>query len=60
MSKWHLLEDSIFLNRTDGALVRLTTPLYPGEDVSEADKRLRTFARDLLPNLTKFLPRAPV
>jgi exosortase D (VPLPA-CTERM-specific) len=59
VSKWHLLKDAIYLNRTDGALVRLTTPLYPGEDLSDADKRLQNFASELLPNLTKFLPRSP-
>jgi exosortase D (VPLPA-CTERM-specific) len=57
MSKWYLLEDAIYLNRTDGALVRLTTALYPDEDAKDADDRLRAFARDSLPSLTKFLPR---
>ena len=31
VSKAYLLADAIFQNRTDGALVRLTTPIYPGE-----------------------------
>ncbi len=31
LSKLYLLRDAIFKNRTDGALVRLVTPLYPGE-----------------------------
>ena len=31
MSKLYLLRDAIFKNRTDGALVRLTTPIFPGE-----------------------------
>jgi exosortase D (VPLPA-CTERM-specific) len=59
MLKWYLLKDAIHLNRTDGALVRLTTALYPGEDEKEADLRLQAFTRDLLPNLAQFLPRAP-
>ena len=29
-SKLYLLRDALFANRTDGALVRLTTPIYPG------------------------------
>ena len=31
LSKLYLLRDAIFKNRTDGALVRLVTPIYPGE-----------------------------
>jgi exosortase D (VPLPA-CTERM-specific) len=60
ISKWYLLKDAIYLNRTDGALVRLSTALYPGEDERDADERLRAFTRVSLPRLTKFLPRAPV
>jgi EpsI family protein len=59
MSKWYLLEDAIYLNRTDGALVRLTSPLYPGEAEKDADERLQAFARDLVPRLTNFLPHKP-
>ena len=33
-------------NRTDGALIRLITPIYPGEIESDADKRLQGFIRD--------------
>ena len=36
VSKYYLLRDAIFQNRTDGALVRLTTPVYPGEDELQA------------------------
>jgi exosortase D (VPLPA-CTERM-specific) len=55
-SKWYLLLDSITRNRTDGALVRLTTPLYPNESEREADARLQSFIRDLEPNLRSYLP----
>lgn len=56
LSKWHLLTDAIFMNRTDGALVRLTTPLYPGETERDADRRLQTFLRELEPRLAGYLP----
>lgn len=55
-SKWYLFTDAIFKNRTDGALVRLTTPLAPGEPEQEADARLQSFLRELNPRLTQFLP----
>ena len=48
-----------FQNRTDGALVRLTTPIYPGEVESDADKRLQGFIREFTPILDQYLPSAP-
>jgi exosortase D (VPLPA-CTERM-specific) len=56
LSKLYLLRDAMFKNRTDGALVRLTTPLYPGERESDADKRLQDFTLAVVPNLAGFLP----
>lgn len=55
--KWYLLVDSLQLNRTDGALVRLTTPLAAGEDVTAADRRLGEFAARAMPELERFVPR---
>ena len=59
-SKLYLLRDAIFRNRTDGALVRLTTPLYPGEAESDADKRLQEFTQVVVPNLAGYLPSGSV
>lgn len=55
-SKWYLLLDAVTQNRTDGALVRLTTPLYPNENERDADARLQAFIRELQPNLNSYLP----
>jgi exosortase D (VPLPA-CTERM-specific) len=55
-SKWYLLIDAIFKNRTDGALVRLVTPIYSGEHEPDADQRLLTFMRELNPTLSAYLP----
>ena len=55
-SKWYLLLDAIFQNRTDGALVRLITPLYPGEAERDADRRLQSLIQELEPNLKQYLP----
>jgi hypothetical protein len=56
LSKLYLLRDAILENRTDGALVRLTTPLYPGESEGDADKRLQEFMQTAVPNLAGYLP----
>ena len=55
-SKWYLLTDAIFKNRTDGALVRLVTQVLPGEAESDADRRLHTFMREVVPALSAYLP----
>jgi exosortase D (VPLPA-CTERM-specific) len=55
-SKWYLLVDAIFSNRTDGALIRLVTPMYTDESEQSADLRLQGFIRDLHPNLNVYLP----
>jgi exosortase D (VPLPA-CTERM-specific) len=57
LSKWYLLTDAIFMNRTDGALVRLTTLMYPGETERDADKRLQSLIRELEPRLVGYLPQ---
>lgn len=56
LSKWYLLADAISMNRTDGALVRLTTHVYPGETEGDADQRIRSFIPELSPALTAYLP----
>jgi EpsI family protein len=55
-SKWYLLTDAIFKDRTDGALVRLTTPVFPGESARDADARLHAFMRLVVPTLSAYLP----
>lgn len=54
--KWYLLVDALMRNRTDGALVRLTTALLPGEDAEAGDARLRNFAAIAIPKLTNYVP----
>jgi EpsI family protein len=50
--------DSITLNRTDGALVRLITQLKEGETPAMADVRLKEFIKQFNPALNGFLPTA--
>jgi EpsI family protein len=48
--------DSIALNRTDGALVRLITPMKESESPETADARLKEFFKQFNPALHNFLP----
>jgi EpsI family protein len=56
MVKWYLFWDALTKNRTDGALVRLTTLVGPDEDLSDAERRLGGFTRQLGGVLGKYIP----
>lgn len=56
MMKWYLFWDSATLKRTDGALMRLTTVLNPGQDIAVADERLEGFVREMAPLVPEFVP----
>ncbi|MGJ0490505.1 VPLPA-CTERM-specific exosortase XrtD [Methylobacter sp.] len=56
LMKWYLFKDALLLNRTDGALVRLTTMVNPGESLDLADQRLQVFAKEVLPVLPQYIP----
>lgn len=56
-AKFYLVADSIRLNRSDGSLVRVTTPLLPGETTEAAQTRLLSFAENLVPLLNQYVPR---
>jgi exosortase D (VPLPA-CTERM-specific) len=55
--KLYTFWDSLTRQRTDGALVRLITPVYPQESAEEAEKRLQAFVREVNPVLDQFLPK---
>ena len=56
-AKFYLVADSIRMNRTDGALVRITTPMYPGETVDAAVERLMPFTNNVTSLLDSYIPR---
>ena len=56
-AKFYLIADSLRMNRSDGALVRITTPLYPGETTDAAVARMLPFAGQLTPLLDVYIPR---
>jgi len=55
-AKMYTLWDSITRSRTDGALVRLVTPISPGEGANAADERLRAFLGLIMPELQAYVP----
>lgn len=55
--KWNLFVDALFKNRTDGALVRITTPLLQEESTEQADIRLKAFMEDAVPALSAYVPK---
>jgi hypothetical protein len=56
-AKFYLIADSIRMNRSDGALVRITTPMFPGETPEAAQQRLLPFASQISPLLDNYIPR---
>lgn len=55
-AKIYTLVDSIRYGRTDAALVRIMTPLAPGEDRAKARDRAVNFAREITPLLPTYVP----
>ena len=54
--KWYVFWDALTMQRTDGALVRLITPVYPVESPKKADERLTRFTWMVVPLLETYLP----
>ena len=49
--------DALTRQRTDGALVRVITPVLSGEQVEDAEKRLQEFTKQIVPVLDGFIPK---
>jgi EpsI family protein len=55
-AKWYTLTDSILHNRTDAALIRVITPLQQGETPRDAEQRAVSFAEQMNPMLSTYIP----
>jgi EpsI family protein len=56
-AKYYLIKDAIRMNRSDGALVRLVTPMLPGETPEAAEHRILPFTSAVVPLLDDYIPR---
>ncbi len=56
-ARFYLLADALRMNRTDGALVRVITPVADGEALASGKQRALTFTRLILPLLGKYIPQ---
>lgn len=54
--KLYAFWDALTKQRTDGALVRLITPVYEFEEPKEAEARLQGFVKEIVPVLSEFIP----
>ena len=54
--KWFILRDAIARDRSDGALVRLVTPVAPTEQMADADRRLADFLGSIDTRLVEHVP----
>ena len=54
--KWYFFVDSLKKQRTDGALIRVTTFLPEGASLVEADKKLVKFVQELTPLMSEYVP----
>ena len=56
-AKFYLVTDSIRMHRSDGSLIRLSTPLGPDQDADAAQRLLLSFATNLVPLINTYVPR---
>lgn len=57
VAKFRTIWNAMSRGRTDGALVRLTTPVQPGETEAAADRRLQSFMSSVLKELPRYVPK---
>ena len=51
-----LVWDALRRNRSDGALVRITSPVARGQTIEDAERQAVAFGVDLLPLLPRYIP----
>ena len=56
-AKYYLVADSIRMNRSDGALVRVITPITARDGLDAAQQRAMQFAQTALGKLDGYIPR---
>lgn len=56
-AKWYMISDALTMNRSDGSLVRVITPINAQEGQAAARARAERFVSGLWPELPRFLPK---
>lgn len=56
-AKYYLVKDAIRMNRSDGALIRVTISMLPGETPDTAQNRVMPFTSLVVPLLDDYIPR---
>ena len=56
-AKYYLVADSVRMNRSDGGLVRLMSPMLDGESADVAEARIMKVGSPLIPMLDNYIPR---
>jgi len=56
-AKFYLVEDAMRMNRTDGALLRVVTPIVSGGSEEAAQARALAFTHQMLPLLGRYIPK---
>lgn len=54
--KWYLFWDALTRQRSDGALIRLSAAVDPGDDEHAVEERLLRFAQTIQPQLHRYIP----
>lgn len=55
-AKFYIVKDSITKSRTDGALIRVITPIKNDEDIANADARMLEYIQSFDPLWREFIP----
>ncbi len=56
-AEYYLISDSIHMNRSDGGMVRLMTPMLDGESADDAQARMMKLGSQFLPLIDSYIPR---
>jgi hypothetical protein len=54
--KFYLFWDALTRQRSDGALIRLSAAVEPGEHEQDVEQRLLRFAGQIQPQLNRYIP----
>ena len=55
-AKIDVVIDSFQIGRSDGAIVRFTTPMLDNESDADAEQRIEALMAEVLPRLPRFIP----